>query len=1121
MLALAGLANGQTSTTGQIAGDVTDPTGAVLANAKVVAVNDAGIRREVTSDAAGRYAFPLLPPGRYTVEITAQGFSPLKVAGVNVRITETSVVDLALKVAAAAAEVLQVTAQPPLVQSESATAGRVIEQDTIRQLPLPTRNFQQLLTLTPGATSSLQNSSDLGRGDTAITVNGARTTSNSVVINGIDANAIGTGSTPSLAVPATDALQEFIVQTSLYDATQGRAAGGIIAAVTKSGTNAVHGNAYMFLRDDSLNANNYFLNRQGIERPLYERKQFGGTLGGPVVKDRAWFFLSYQGTREKNGTSLTNSLATVFTPGNLTDDRSLATIAAANDLPAVLISPVALNILQAKLPDGSYLIPSAGSPTGNRTPVARTIPTISEYDENQANLNFDFKVNDSNQLAVKLFGANNPTTQGLYSFAGIGNGPLQAPGAPTSFDLRNRVASVSDTWIISPRILNDARFGYSEIFGRFRPDEPFSGADFGITQPLSSLYPGAPTIDIQNMMSLGPSPLADQMSQNKTFTASDMLTWSLGRHTVKFGGDFKHHEVNLDFRAYTRGYMLFSAVGAVDSWTMFLMGMPLASIQGSGVTDRSNRSNDFATFVQDDWRVTDRLTLNMGLRFDYYGPFYEKDGRFVAFDPVRAQMTPARTLSSGFVQAGNGNLPGLPKLTDGLVESDKNNFGPRVGFAYKPFANSDKFVVRGGYGLYYDRANSRLLNSQVFNSPYYTMGVAISGGFVVPSGATFVPGFLTAEDPFLRTPLPGSYPMATEGASYPFAPGLMPLTGRTAFSPLGPKVTANPLLPNGVVPASGIYPDVHNFKTPYIHQYNLGFQWEIVNNYMLDLSFVGSSGRKLSRLHDLNPQPAAGAFTTAPYYPAVSSFVVPTVGAFSVESSGVSNYNSLQASLTKRYSYGLQFMASYTYSHALDNYSGGDVNDLVGMAGDPNREYYATSDFDRRHRLVVSYVYDLPKFYTGGSGALRRFVNDWQVAGITTVQTGTPFSIVMGGSFLSNAYAVPAAGVAHPTEMSGDVKDRLGEYFETSDWVAPAAGQWGSARNVLRGPAQTNVDFSIVKFIPVTETQKFEFRTEFFNLLNTTNFANPVNVRTSANFGQIVRSSTGPRVVQFAFKYSF
>ena len=376
----------QTATTGQIVGVVADPTGAVVADANVTLTSDAGVRRQTTTGGNGRYTFPLLDPGVYQVEVTHSGFATVKLQGIVVKITESSVIDVALKVAGAPTTV-SVTGESPLVQTENSARGTVIDQQEIRALPLPTRNFQQLLTLTTGTSGPLQNSSELGRGDVAVYVNGQRALSNNVIINGVDANSIGTGENPNLSVPSIDSLQEFIVQTSMYDASAGRNSGGNVAAVTKSGTNNIHGNVYEFLRNTVLDANNFFLNgEEGVvtPRPAYRRNQFGGTLGGPIMKDRAWFFISYQGTRETNGTSLTNSLSTMFLPAYLGSQRDAASLAAFSVCYGLggFVDPVALAALQAKLPNGQYMIPSVpgvttgtGCTAGNPgEPVLETIP---------------------------------------------------------------------------------------------------------------------------------------------------------------------------------------------------------------------------------------------------------------------------------------------------------------------------------------------------------------------------------------------------------------------------------------------------------------------------------------------------------------------------------------------------------------------------------------------------------------------------------------------------------------------------------------------------------------------------------------------------------------------------
>ncbi|MGA9975323.1 MAG: carboxypeptidase regulatory-like domain-containing protein [Candidatus Sulfotelmatobacter sp.] len=1121
----ANLLSAQSPTTGQIIGVAKDSSGAVIPDAKITLTSAAGVQRETTSDGTGHFAFSLVPPGPYRVEAEKAGFGKATAEGVVVRITETTTLDVRLKVAAQTATV-EVVVKPPLVQIENAAQGTVIEQEQIRQLPLPTRNFQQLLTLTTGTSGPVQNSSELGRGAAPIYVDGNRATSNSIVINGTDGNSIGTGSTPNLAVPATDSLEEFIVQTSQFDASQGRVAGGVVAAVTKSGTNNLHGNVYEFFRNDALNANNYFLNQVGAPRPPYKRNQFGGTLGGPVIKDRMWFFASYQGSREINGTSLLNSIGSVLVPGNLSNDRSTAAIDAfaatfANPaspttlcLPACL-SPTAQFLLQATLPNGSYVIPSAPNPGASNAPVSVPVDALSKFTENQINTNLDFQLTSANRLSAKFFGATNPATQGLFDLFGLANA-LPVPGFGGTANLNQRVLSLDDTDVLTSHVVNDAHFGYSVITTGSQPQEPFTASQLGITSPLGNLFAGMPEISVANYFDLGASPFADNSGIEKTYTAGDTLSWQRHRHSLKFGMEYKHHELNETFNLYTRGQMFFLGFSG-NPFADFLGGYGDTAgltIMGSGVNNRDVLAHDWNGFFNDDWRVSDRFTLTLGVRYDFFGPFTESQGRFVGFDPTRLTTFAIPVaegggvaITGGFVQASNAKNPiaGIPTVQPSLVPSDKNNFAPRIGFAWQP-RSDNRLAVRGGYGIYYDRANSRLLNNQILDFPYYTLAQA----FLTPIAT-----------PFVNVPQPSAFPLAFNN------PTIFPFGGPPAIMTQAPTLVS----PLGIaeVPANGIYPDLHDFRTPYIQQYSLGIQDEIANNWMLSLGYVGSAGRKLYRLIDQNqavlqtPVGPVGA-----YYPGLSSLAVQGFGVHTMQSSSDSSYNSLQASMTKRFSHGLMLLASYTWSHSLDDYSGdptgtSDVTVVPGNQAPGFLDNYASSDFDRRHRFVFSGIYDLPKFYQGSSGFARQAVNGWELASIVTLQSGAPFSVLTNDTAFVQARADSVVG-CNPAG-SGSVESRLHDYFNVACFAAApatAAGGFGdSARNILRGPNQRNADISIIKYFPVTERTKIEFRSEFFNAFNLVSFQNPVNVLAAANVGQIVENSTGPRVIQFALKVNF
>lgn len=1073
-------------TTGQIVGVITDPNGAVVQGAAVTAVNlDTNLSRATVSGDNGVYGFQLLPPGRYRVSATASGFQPISVEAV-VNITQTTPVDITLAVAGATVEPVLVTPEAPVLQSETSQIGRVITGETLRQLPLPTRNFQQLLTLQAGAQSSVSNNTELGRGDVIITVNGQRTTSNNVRINGVDANSIGTNSTPNIAVPATDSLQEFIVQTSLYDASNGRNAGGNVEAVTRSGSNDFHGNVYYFFRNKALNANDFFLNAAGRPKPVLSRNQFGGTLGGRIVRDRAFFFVSYQGTRERNGASLANSLTFPTIPVQLTDtNRTAAGLSAAFGVPAANVSPVALAILNARLPSGQLAIPSAATATG-LTPQSG----VSRFRENQFNFNGDVNISDNHSFSGKFFIADNPTFQANYNFAGLGNGPTQLIGSGGDLTIKQKLLSLTDTYIFSSNISNQARFGFSRLRVTSVPEEPFTASQFGVTNPLGSLFPGAPTITVTGLFTLGSSPFADQSSRINAYSFQDTLSIVRGNHRIRAGGEFRFSQVKFYFNAFSRGQLIF------PTFANFLQGQSV-SIIGSGVYDRYFRIKDFSAFVQDDYKVNNRLTLNLGLRYDLYGLPAEANGRLVNFlpDQLRSGNPP-----NGFVQAEGGPLPGVPTVEKTLVPVDKNNFSPRIGFAYRVDGDG-KIVARGGYGIYYDRLSTRFANTQLLNYPYLSLAVGV---------------FRPAATPFANVPLPNQYPVL------PTVPASGQLTG---------------------VPISGIFvnPDL---TTPYVQQYNLGLQYEFIKNTVLEVNYVGSKGTNLLQVVTLNQpvyNPATNSFT-APFGTALSTQKNVAGGIQQIQTSSNSLYNSLQITGTRRFSQGLQILAAYTYSKSTDYYSGAAINELAAVPGDQFnwRTNRGPSDFNRKHRFVVSGVYELPK-YKFESAAARAILNNWQIAGIAVFQSGLPFSVIdnPNNNIINRANFNPA--ISGQTLTSGSTTERLNAFFNTSAFVIsrpilsgaavgavnnpafdPNAPFGNTPRNFLTGPGQKNVDLSIIKLIPINERLRGEFRTEFFNIFNWANFANPNgNIAVPATFGRITSTSAGPRVIQFALKLNF
>lgn len=1131
----------QSQTTGRISGSVKDEQGAVIPGAEITVTNKAtGDARKVTSDADGNYFVPLLSSGTYTVSVTATGFKTYVSDDVKVTITETTNINPVLPTGGLS-ETVTVSSDPPVVQTEGAQLGRVVDSRTVAELPLATRNFTQILGLSPGAATYLPDNTAVGRNSQNISVNGARVTNNNFQINGIDANSMGTNSAPSLSVPAPETIQEFKVQTSLYDATFGRSGGGNIQAVTKSGTNDFHGGAYYFFRNEALNANNPFLNASGVARPILRRNVFGGYIGGPIVKDKAFFFASYQGTHERNGASVINSLSSnVLVDPRLTDNRSAAALQAAFGLAA--INPTALALLNVRLASGQFLIPTpqaGGRYTGS---------TPSQFKENQFNANIDYRFGDSDTLAAKVFFSNAPQTLTLPSF--LGGGP-NVPGFGNFQQNNNRLVSLQYVHTFSPTIVNELRAGYNFIRVDAFPQEPITDTSVGIARANASAFPGLPLIRIAPAAGgivIGTSPTIDVRAVAPSTTVADTLSITRGRHNFRVGGEFRYNENNYVLNFFTRGQIDFL------NFTSFLQGTASVSVFGSGLGNRSLRAHDYNFFAQDDWKVNSRLTLNLGVRYELDMPPYDTRGRIATFDPslyvprplfvvVGGVPTPLGPPVGGFVQAGNVipqyDLASIPNVGKRVVNSvDPNNIAPRIGFAYSPL-DSGKMVVRGGYGIFYSRTSFQYITLSVIAPPTYVFGARVG----VPLA-----------DPFFPAPATNQFPTLVPGVA---------LSG-TLFD--------------------------RNIRTPYLQQYNLSVQYEVFKNTLLEAAYVGTHGVNLFRQVAINQAPlipVGGSITNAvtgqvitTNTPANASLRAPFQGVsvngfFQNQTTAQSSYNSLQVSLTRRFSNGLQFLASYTLAKSIDNASGqgggagfggvvnpggvGETSTVLGNQRD-SRANRGLSDFDRKHRLVISFLYELPRpDFAKDSAVGRVLLSNWQVAGIVSSMSGLPIDIVDtgAGSFyglsgggnplarpniISNPFAnVPAGYFFNPFAFARPIV-AAGQVIPSSGGTA-IAGATGTdlgnvGRNILRGPRQNNTDFSIIKRFSIRESKSLEFRMEFFNLFNQINYANPISdinsvlssggsfdatgrIINPGSFGKIISTSNNPRLIQFALKFNF
>ncbi len=1142
----------QTSSTGALSGTITDPTGAVVPDSRIKVTNEAtGETRTVTSHSDGAFVVPLLPPGSYRLEASRNGFKKGVRPSIRVEVTETTKLDIELEVGAAD-ETISINADAPVVQTESSTLGRVTDKTAIVSLPLVTRNYTQILPLSPGVTTDVTNAAQSGRGSGGTSgtfgngfsgagtvggsgtyVHGARSYDNSFQMNGVGVNdlqadGIFSGGVP---IPNPDTIQTFKVQTGLYDAQFGRNAGANVNVVTRGGGNDFHGTAFEFLRNTALNANDFFANRAGQKKGILNQNQFGVALGGPVMKDKLLFFGSYQGTRQSNGIGNPGS---VFAPA-LTNDRSAGAIGSlfssagqrgsngiAIRADGSNINPIALKLLQMKLADNTFLIPNPqvidpSQPFARRGFSTFTIPRF--FNEDQYMANIDFLHTSKSKLESRFFYSNSDTSSALPS-------GFNTPGFPIAGEANFRNFSLSHTYLFGPSLFNEARLGFSRlVFTQGPPSVTLRFSDIGINAPPQA--DTFPTIAIAGSHSLSPAPSTRFIQNHYSF--GDIVSYVRGSQTLRLGGDVTFSQVNTGFApSGTINFASFAdfLLGLNASQSVAQGGTAVSNIQSSsaalGLRDRAFRVRNGSVFAQDDYKVTRQLTLNLGLRYERIGTFYDKQGRNANFYYALANPNPpASGTLAGYVApehfAGNSVPATVTQLdTKYVVDGDgQNAFAPRVGFAWQVLPKSTLFVLRGGWGLYYSRLSSQ--------TPFqFASAQPFALGLSTPAG-----GVASFSNPFPSAPALSDFPI---------------------FSLITP--TSN-------LAVIALAPDYQPSRT---QQYSLNVQTQLARDFLLEVGYVGTHGTHQLRTRLANQallaspsNPIRGVTTNSPTNIAQR---VPIQGVSTssrlIETSGESFYNGLEASLTKRFSAGLQFQASYTFSKSLDtdganvDATSQGVSATLGDQNDP-RARYGRSDFDRTHRFVFSYVYAFP-IGSNRPGLYGELLGGWGLSGVTTIQTGQPLTIVAinfrnvfySTNGFDRAQMSPTCTNANvPT--SGSVVQRLNNYFNRSCFfvdgptgpltvpIAPlpidsGVGFGNSGVSIIDGPGQNNSDFAVFKRTSVrwpTEGSNVEFRTEFFNVFNHPQFSNPNTLVSSAAFGTITTTSVSPRVIQFALKFNF
>ncbi|MGC1943127.1 MAG: carboxypeptidase regulatory-like domain-containing protein [Candidatus Acidiferrales bacterium] len=1058
---LAGSLWGQT--TGSFSGTVTDPAGAGVPDAKVtVKSSQIDLSRTTNSNAQGEYLVPLLPPGTYDFDVSAKGFQTYVRTNVILNVNQSERVDIQLVVGKIEQKVI-VSGTETEVDTSTPTLSQVIDTREVNNLPLNGRNFLQLTVLVPGSVPGIQmtqNFTPTTAGTNSLNlpqVNGLRNQSNNVLLDGTDDNEIFLGE--AAAVPSPDAIREFSIQTNLYGAEFGRGAGSIVNIVTKSGSNSFHGSLYEYLRNDVLDARNFF----ALEKPPLKRNQFGGALGGPIIRQHTYFFVNYEGTRLRQGVTDTATVPSLLEKQGDFSQDSVKPIDPAtglpfpqNKIPSTSWDPVANNLLQF------YPDPNVGTNLFTSSPVS---PTNED--------NFLVRIDQNLGSKDTLFGTYYyQDGNAVNPFATAFLGPINVPEFPVKDAWKFQHLVLSETHVFSSRAVNEFRFGFNRnaLIG-LSAAIPRNATDFGFTFP-STVPINLPQWAVSGFTVNGYTDMGPGDNATNTFQWNDTFSLVKGRHNLKFGIDIRRYQLNANIASAFNGAYNFTGAVTGNSFADFLLGQPLFFLQGGGNPVMYLRASSFNFFAEDGISVSRKLKVTLGLRYELPTWPYELNNKISAFRPgEQSIINPDAPV--GLVYPGD---PGVPRST---VNNPRRDFAPRIGIAWDP-TGSGKTSIRAGYGIFYDSIPWHDFNQLQIAPPFSFF-------------------------PFVS--LPGEMADPYHGAG-PFLPGLTSVP----FSDIPFPIQYNVL--------------AQNLKTPYAQQYNLTVQHEFWAGWLAQVGYVGTIGTHLPNTLDLNQAVFVPGQSTPdniegrrPFGPNFSSILAQSTA-------WTSNYNSLQASVQKKMSRGLTLLAAYTWSHAIDTLSTPQAfRNAVGQQNGAMNNYDLSLDrgnaaFDATQRFVVSYLYEFPEFQADNK-FVQKVMNGWGVNGIVAFQSGTPFTILDPTDSACTGNTNGRADLVGDPHLSNR---SISEYFNTGAFapVGLCAGYGNSGRNMLRGPGANNWDFAIVKNTRFGESKNVQFRSEFFNLWNHPGFENPVSDITSPNFGQILQTRpNNERQIQMVLRFEF
>ena len=1066
-----------------VSGRVTDPSGAVVPNVRLTAQNQAtGIKYSTTSNSAGYYTFPTIPIGTYTVTVDANGFKRIVRSNTTLEVGQSARLDFKLQLGSPVQEV-QVTSTTPLLQTQSAMPQTAIRNRLVRNLPLSTRNWDDLMGLVAGVQGyryTNQSGSTASGRFGGINVNGVRSLQNNFILDGVDNNTISENAqelSTEVIRPSVDAVREFKIITDPYSAEYGRSPGAAIIVTTKSGTNQFHGEAWEFNRTSATDATDFFTNRAGAKKPALTQNQFGGNIGGPIVKNHAFFFFNYEGTRISQGVT---RLSNVPLPNERVGDFSPAAGAAngvtygpiidpttglpfpGNIIPPDRIDPVAAKIM-SMIP-----LPNVTPPPGPQNRENYLInPKLTNNADNYI-ARVDWQITQRNSVFVRY--SDVPWTR--FVPGPFGDSIIDGTGTSAWGRLTQNSQGVALGWtaMISPTMVNSFRLGWGRNWshGVQTPFGKNTLSSIGILGiPDNPLYDGGisdmdfANVGGVNMPYLGSPDFLPKWQFTNQFEEADTLNYTHGAHQFKFGVDYHlpMRNIYVDEPAL-RGHLYFDGQFTGNALADFLLGYPYGA-QESVFHQVDMRMWMQSYFAEDVWKVRPHLTLDLGLRYDYATWPYDAANQMTNLDPATGQLVYAKS-GSGFSQQ--------------LVQPDKDNFAPRIGVAYQVTPNT---VLRAGYGRFYQQFERIGSEDQMSLNPPWLLNVLPT----VPSTDHTTPLF------FFDQGFPASY--------------------RDVANINLMKVRLRAVDPNS--------------QMPIIDQWSAGFQRRLPFDIVATVDYVGTKGSHLSYLRNLN-QPNPAGTINLPY---------PNLGIIEYrENGGNSTYNGLEATAEKRFSHGLTFHVAYTYSKSID-----DARDnLSGFGSSFPQDSYnvfaydrGLSNFDFRNRFAFAYAYDFPLgrgHQWAASGIPAAILGNWRMNGIFTRNSGFPFTVT--ASALSS-FVGPLADTRPNRLCSGSLsgsQQSVNEWFNPACFAVPSPAAFGnSGRDILIGPPFTNLDFSLDRSFPFRlggEGRQLEFRWEVFNLFNTPQFSIPnSDVSSPGTVGRITSLAGDPRVMQFALKLIF